>query len=185
MDHLGQPLFLDTWPQCTPGFFQYQRPCTGYRNQTNGSSTLHTLYLGPIESSCGIIWLGCSNKYCFEAWAHNCALIEMCAQLCAHLPLSEPFETHTINGHHCMVWANPTYPTHETLQLGPILSLYIFSQVILSKGHLHCTQTKWVHKCALIFCRRGLSLHENTACNATAGRPGRAQATKHESPEVR
>ena len=131
------------------------------------------------------IWLGCSNKYCFEAWAHNCALIEMCAQLCAHLPLSEPFETHTINGHHCMVWANPTYPTHETLQLGPILSLYIFSQVILSKGHLHCTQTKWVHKCALIFCRRGLSLHENTACNATAGRPGRAQATKHESPEVR
>ena len=57
--------------------FQYERPCTGYGNQTNWSLTLHILYLGPIESPCGNIWLGCSNKYGFEGKSphFNCVLI--------------------------------------------------------------------------------------------------------------
>ena len=46
------------------------------------------------------------------------------------LPFFGPFETLVANGHRSMVWANPTYPTHGTIQLGPIPSLYIFFQVI-------------------------------------------------------
>ena len=34
-----------TWKQLET---HYQRPCTGYGNQTNESLTLHILYLGPI-----------------------------------------------------------------------------------------------------------------------------------------